>query len=114
MFWKKIKLFVSDKGLETNNIILKEKKKESITNSSTLANLFNLFNLCITITLKLNQSPQKFPWIPNLLIHNRDHKSIKEISLEKSLIRRSKESHKIFEAISSSIPVKLLIDSADT
>ena len=26
MFWKKIKLFVSDKGLETNNIILKEKK----------------------------------------------------------------------------------------
>ena len=39
-FWKKIKPFFSDKGLETNNIILKE-KNELITNSSTLANLFN-------------------------------------------------------------------------
>ena len=26
-FWKKIKPFFSDKGLETNNIILKEKKR---------------------------------------------------------------------------------------
>ena len=27
MFWKKIEPFFSDKGLETNNIILKEKKR---------------------------------------------------------------------------------------
>ena len=50
-FWKKIKPFFSDKGLETNNIILKE-KNELITNSSTLANLFNNYFINITSTLK--------------------------------------------------------------
>ena len=74
-FWKKIKPFFSDKGLETNNIILKE-KNELITNSSTLVN--NYFTN-ITSTLKLKRSPPKFPSIPNLLIHYRDHMSIKKI-----------------------------------
>ena len=37
-FWKKIKPFFSDKGLETNNIIRIKKKNELITNSSTPAN----------------------------------------------------------------------------
>ena len=76
-FWKKIKLFFSDKGLETNNIILKEKHK-LITNSFTLANLFNNYFINITSTLKLKQSPPKFPSAPNLLIHYRDHMSIKK------------------------------------
>ena len=77
MFWKKNKPFFSEKGLETNNIILKE-KNELITNSSTLANLFNNYFINITSTLKLKQSPPKFPSIPNLLIHYRDHMSIKK------------------------------------
>ena len=76
-FWKKIKSFFSDKGLETNNIVLKEKNK-LITNCSTLANLFNNYLINITSTLKLAQSPPKFPSIPNLLIHYRDHMSIKK------------------------------------
>ena len=67
----------SDKGLESNNIILKE-KNELITNSSTLANLFNNYFINITSTLKLKQSPPKFPSIPNLSIHYRDHMSIKK------------------------------------
>ena len=58
-FWKKIKPFFSDKGLETNNIILKE-KNELITNSSALANLFNNNFINMTSTLKLKQSPQNF------------------------------------------------------
>ena len=78
MFWKKNKPFFSEKGLETNNIILKE-KNELITNSSTLANLFNNYFINITSTLKLKQSPQKFSSLPNLLIHYRDHMSIKKI-----------------------------------
>ena len=55
-FWKKMKPFFLDKGLETNNIILKE-KKELITDSSTFANLFNNCFINITSTLKLKQSP---------------------------------------------------------
>ena len=82
-FWKKIKPFFSDKGLETNNIILKE-KNELITNSSTLVN--NYFTN-ITSTLKLKRSPPKFPSIPNLLIHYRDHMSMS--------IKKTKENYKI-------------------
>ena len=41
-FWKRIKPFFSDKGLETNITILK-KKNELITNGSTLANSLNNF-----------------------------------------------------------------------
>ena len=67
-FWKKIKPFFSDKGLETNNIILKE-KSELITNSSTFANLCNNYFINIARTLKLKQFLSKFPSIPNLLIH---------------------------------------------
>ena len=76
-FRKKNKSFFSDKGLETNNIILKE-KNELITDSSTLANLFNNYFINISSTLKLKQSPPKFPSIPNLLIHHIDHMCKKE------------------------------------
>ena len=50
--WKKIKPLFSEKGLETKNITLKE-KSELITNSFTLANLFNNYFINITSTLKL-------------------------------------------------------------
>ena len=68
----------SDKGLESNNIILKE-KNELITNSSALANLLNNYFINITSTLRLKQSPPKFPSITDLLIHYRDHMNIKKI-----------------------------------
>ena len=76
-FWKKIKSFFSDKCLEVNNIILKE-KNELINNSSALANIFNDYFINITSTLKLKQSPPKCPSIPNLLIHCSDRMSIKK------------------------------------
>ena len=126
-FWKKIKPFFSDKDLETNNIILKE-KNELITNSSTLANLFNNYFINITSTLKLKQSPPKFPSIPNLLIYYRDHMSIKKIKETYKITDKfhlkevsSEEVKKVIKslnkkksAISSCIPVKVLIDSVDT
>ena len=59
-------------------MVLKE-KSELINNSPTLANLFNNYFMNITSTLKLKQSPPMFPSIPNLLIHYRDHMSIKKI-----------------------------------
>ena len=65
-FWKKVKPFFSDKGLETHNIILKG-KDELITDSSTLANLFNKYFINITNTLKLKKSPSKFQPLSKLL-----------------------------------------------
>ena len=72
----KNKPFFSDKGLEINKIILKE-KNELITDSSILPSLFNNYLINITSTLKLKQSPSDFPSIPNLLVHHRDHLNIK-------------------------------------
>ena len=77
VFWQKTKPFFSDKGLEINNISLKE-ENELISNSSTLANLFNNYFISITSTLKLKRSPQKFASIPNLLNHYNFYKSIKK------------------------------------
>ena len=58
-FCKTIKPYFSDNGLETKNIILKE-KKELITDSSTLNNLSNNYFISIASTLKLKQSPPNF------------------------------------------------------
>ena len=122
-FRKRIKLFFSDKGLETNNIILKE-KKELITNGSTLASLFNNYFLNITSTLKVKQPPPKFPLITNLLIHYRDHMSIKKIKenykiaekfhLKEVSSKEVKNNIQKKSAISSYISVKVLIDLVDT
>ena len=77
-FWRKVKPFFSDKGLEINNIILKG-KDELITDSSTLANLFNNYFINITNTLKLKKSPSKFQSLSKLLTHYKDHLSIQKI-----------------------------------
>ena len=126
-FRKRIKLFFSDKDLKTNNTIIKD-KNELITNNSTLANLFNNYFINIACTLKLKQSPPKFSLIPNLLIHYRDDLSVKKVKETYKIVEKfhlkevsSKEvkeviksSNKKKSAISSCIPVKVLIDSIDT
>ena len=48
-FWEKIKPFFSDKGLETNNIILKEKK----TNELLIVLLLLIYSITILLTLQL-------------------------------------------------------------
>ena len=84
-FGKKIKSFFSNKGLETNNIILY--KKKSVTDSSTLSNLVNNYFINITSTLKSKQSSKKFLSVLNLLINYKDNMSIKKV----------KETYKIAE-----------------
>ena len=54
-FWKK-KIFFSDKGLQTNDIILKDKNR-LVTDSSIVANTFSNYFINITNTLKLKQCP---------------------------------------------------------
>ena len=51
-FRKKIKLFFSDKGLASSNIVLKE-KGNLITDNQKLANLFNAYFINITDTSQL-------------------------------------------------------------
>ena len=128
-FWKEVKPLFSDKGLETNNIILKG-KNELITDSSTLANLFNITNTVINITntLKLKKSPSKFQPLSKLLTHYKDHLSIEKIKetfkikekfefnevLSEEVKKVIKSLNKKKAAISTCIPVKILVDSIDT
>ena len=79
-------------------------------------------------TLKLKQSPHKFKSVPSLLIHYRYHMSIKKIKetdkiAEKFHLKKvsSEEVKKVIKslnkkksAISSCIPVIILINSVDT
>ena len=51
-FWKKRKPFFSEKGFQTNNIILKDKNR-LVTDSSIIANTFNNYFINITNTLKV-------------------------------------------------------------
>ena len=53
-FWKKMKPFFSVKGLQTNNIIFKDKNR-LVTEISVIANTFN--NHFINITNNLNLKP---------------------------------------------------------
>ena len=118
-FGEKNKPFFADKGLETNNIIVKEKNK-LITNIS----LVLIYSINIVSTL---QSSQKILSIPNLLIHHRDYVSIKKKESDKFAKKfhlqkvSSEEVKKVIKslnkkksAISSCIPAKVLIDSVDT
>ena len=55
-FWKENKTFYfSDKGLQTNNIILKDKNR-LVTDSSIIANTFNNYFINITNTLNFKTS----------------------------------------------------------
>ena len=65
-FWKKIKPWISDKGLETNNIILKDKNR-LVTDSPTIANTFNNYFINITNTLDLEPSTPKSKLLSYLL-----------------------------------------------
>ena len=56
--------FFSDKGLETNNIILNG-KEELITGSLTRVSFFSTYFINITSTLKLKKSLPKFISISN-------------------------------------------------
>ena len=53
-FWKKMKPFFSVKGLQTDNIIFKDKNR-LVTEISVIANTFN--NHFINITNNLNLKP---------------------------------------------------------
>ena len=53
-FWKKMKPFFSVKGLQTNNIIFKDKNR-LVTEISVIANTFN--NHFVNITNNLNLKP---------------------------------------------------------
>ena len=98
-------------------------KDELITDSSTLANLFNNYFINITNTLKLKKSPSKF----QLLTHYKDHLSIQKIKetfkikakfefnevSPEEVKKVIKSLNKKKAAISTCIPVKILIDSID-
>ena len=62
-FGKKIKRFFSDKGLQTNNIILKDKNR-LVTDSSIIANTFNNYFIDITNTLNLKRMPPNLNHCP--------------------------------------------------
>ena len=66
-----------DRSVKINNMDLKEKSK-LLTDSFTLANLFNNYFNNITSILKLIQSLPDLTLIPNLLIQYKDPMSIKK------------------------------------
>ena len=125
-FWKKIKPFFSDKGLHTNNILLKDKKR-LVTNSSIIANTFNNYFINTANTLNLKPSMPKSKSLPDLLKLYENHFSVLKIK-EKYKIQNKfqfkevspDEVRKIIQslnmkksAISSCIPVKHLTESVD-
>ena len=77
-FWKKIKSFFSDKGLQTNNIILKDKNR-LVTDSSIIANTFNNYFINITNTLNLKPFTPKSKSLFDLLKLYEDHFSVLKI-----------------------------------
>ena len=62
-FGKNIKRFFSDKGLQTNNIILRDKNR-LVTDSSIIANTFNNYFIDITNTLNLKPMPPNLNHCP--------------------------------------------------
>ena len=76
--WKKIKPFFSDKGLQTNNIVLKDKNR-LVTDSSIFANIFNNYFINITNTLNLKHSMPKSKSFSDLLKLYEDHFSALKI-----------------------------------
>ena len=77
-FWKKIKPFFSNKGSQTNNIILKD-KNGLVTESLIIANTFNNYFINITNTLNLKPSMPKSKSLSDLLKLYEDHCSVSKI-----------------------------------
>ena len=83
-FWKKIKSFFTNKGLASNNIVLKE-KGNLITHNQKLANTY-FINITDTLQLK---SPLKL--LSQKLFFYENHDSIfriKKISFQKNFISK--------------------------
>ena len=125
-FWKKIKSFFSDKGLQTNNIMFKDKNR-LVTDSSIIANTFNNYFSNITNTLNLIPSMPKSKSLTDLLKLYEDYFSVLKIK-EKYKIQNKfqfreispDEVRKIIQslnmknsAISSCIPVDHLTESVN-
>ena len=124
-FWKKIKPFFSDKGLQTNNIL--KDKNRLVTDSSIIANSFNNYfiNIIDTVNLKLFLSKSKS--LSDLLKLYEDHFcalkikgkckiqnkfQFKEVSPDE--VRKIIQSLNMKKsAITSCIPVKHLTESVD-
>ena len=77
-FWKKIKPFFSGKGLQTNNITLKDNNR-LVTDSSIITNTFNNYFINITNNLNLRPSKPKSKSLPDLLKLYQDHFSVLKI-----------------------------------
>ena len=69
---EKIKPFFSDKGLQANNIILKDKNR-LVTDSSIIANTLNNYFINIAKILDLKPFIPKSKSLPNLLKLYEDH-----------------------------------------
>ena len=126
-FWKRIKPFFSDKGLANNSIVLKE-NGNLITDTQELANLFNTYYINLINALQLKKSPTKFKSLSEILSLYKNHDSISKIKAGNNLQQQfhlkevsSNEVKKIIKslnskksALSSCIPVSILINSIDT
>ena len=79
-FWKTIKPFFNDKGLNTNKILLKE-NDDLISDESSVANIFNDFftNTASNLQLKNDFKSYKDFNMNDLLMRFKDHPSIKKI-----------------------------------
>ena len=80
-FWKMIKPYFSDKGLNCNKMILRE-EDDLITNESQIAGIMNHYFLNVTKDLKLKPSDEleNLINIEDILSYFKDHDSIKLIS----------------------------------
>ena len=74
-----MKPFFSDKGLQTNKIILKDKIR-LVTDSSIIAKTFNNYFTNITNTLNLKPSMHKSKSLSNLPKLYKDHFSVLKIN----------------------------------
>ena len=74
-----MKPFFSDKGLQTNKIILKDKIR-LVTDSSIIAKTFNSYFTNTTNTLDLKRSMHKSKSLSNLLKLYKDHFSVLKIN----------------------------------
>ena len=79
-FWKTIKPFFNDKGLNTNKILLKE-NDDLISDESSVANIFNDFftNTAFNLQLKNDFKSYKDFNMNDLLMRFKGHPSIKKI-----------------------------------